>query len=219
MSSTTGGENLYKGNNPDLLTMCPYVWLDSYEPWLERVLRRQEAREDSEVDRDRVLRAAARRYIRDHPVATVKGLGVKLFALFSPRPTPLGKAELENVGGRVVLRGYRSVYTTFAKLMTVHAVVLLLGALLFLAWKPARARRAPPREPMAASSRVMVGAVMTFCALLIGIQLLTIPYTRYRVPLDPLFCVAAGAAYAALLRRGASRREESRPSRELLASR
>lgn len=196
LSSTTGGENVYKGNNPDLLTLCPYVWLDAYQPWIERELRARGTADD-EVARDRALRAAAFDYIRGHPLAFLEGVAVKTLALHSPWPTPLGKAELVDRGGRAALSGYRRTDTFFVRVQVLHWIVVLSGVVLYLF---TGLRRAPAAE------RRMLGLIAMFCLLFTATQAATISATRYRLPMDPLLIAVAAAAYARALHSWADRR-------------
>jgi 4-amino-4-deoxy-L-arabinose transferase-like glycosyltransferase len=195
-SSSTSGSNLYKGNNPDFFTLFPYVWLDDYEPWMQRLLRQHGVTGD-EFARDRFLRHQAFDYIRAEPGAFLRRAGAKVAALYSPRPTPLGKADLVDRDGRVALANYRASHSLLRDVKAIHWCVVLAGALLFLAGLGLRP--APFAKPALWTGAAFVVAMTLIHAVVTS-------GTRYRLPMDPPLVAIAAAGWAGLLRRFTSRR-------------
>jgi hypothetical protein len=191
LSSTAGGYNLYKGNNPDILTICPYVLWDDYEPWMQRALSESGVSEADEVATDKFFRAKAVQFIKANPGTSIKAAFVKLAALYSPYPTPLGYGELVDVNGRVVIRNYRWRSTVWTWFECLQMSLVLLGALLF---SLNAMRRRGPREPGLVH-------VWMFLALSSVMQAVTVGTTLYRLPLDPLLILLAAGFYAGWARR------------------
>lgn len=195
-SSSTGGSNLYKGNNPDFFTLFPYVWLDDYEPWMQHLLEEHGVRGDEYV-RERFLRSQAFDYIRAEPGAFLRRAGAKLVALYSPRPTPLGKADLVDRDGRVALANYRASHSLLRDVKAIHWCLVLAGALLFLAGLGPRA--APFAKPaLLAGAAYVVAMTLIHAVVTSG--------TRYRLPVDPPLVAIAAAGWAGALRRLTGRR-------------
>lgn len=195
LSSTTGGANFYKGNNPDVLTLCPYIWLDEYDPWMRRALVRSGVDPTDEVAADRGYRRLAVRWIVSHPGDFARALAVKLLALHSPRPLPLGKGRIVDApGGGVRLEDFHPTDTPAVWFETVHWILVLVGLGLFAfgAWRG-----------VGPGVRAVAVPAAVFAALFTATHVLTHAATRYRLPLDPLFILFAGAGFAWLLRRAA----------------
>ena len=193
-SSLTGGLNFYKGNNRDLLTMVPRVWYDPYHPWVVRELRAHGITSRNDAVVDRFLIARTLDYIRAEPGQFLEGVGMKLFALHSPAPTPFGHADfVQGEGGKLVLENYQRVDTPARRFETVHWTVVVIGVVLFLV---ALARGT------AGASAGAVAPMGAFVLMTTVVHALTVGSTRYRLPMDPFLILAAAIAWAALLRRG-----------------
>jgi 4-amino-4-deoxy-L-arabinose transferase-like glycosyltransferase len=192
LSSTVGGTNLYKGNNPDILTMFPYVWLDDYYPWMKRVLMEGGVAEEDEVAADKFFSAKAMEFIKANPGTFVKAGILKLAALYSPYPTPIGYGELVNdVNGRVAIVNYRRRSTPMNWFECVQMTLVLLGAWMF-SLKAIRERE--PRAPALIH-------IWIFMALSSLMHVVTFSATVYRLPMDPLLVLLAVGFYAGWARR------------------
>jgi 4-amino-4-deoxy-L-arabinose transferase-like glycosyltransferase len=191
LSSTAGGYNLYHGNNPDILTMCPYVWLDDYNPWMQRALVEGGVSEADEVATDKLFSAKAFEFIKANPGTFLKAAVIKFVAHYSPLPMPLGYGDLVDVNGRVAIMNYRPRSTILNWFECPQMSFVLLGALLF-SLNAIRGRG--PRAPALVH-------IWIFLALSNLMQVVTVAATVYRVPLDPLFILLAAGFYAGWARR------------------
>jgi hypothetical protein len=188
-SSTVSGLILYLGNNPDFFTFFPYIWQDNYAPWIDRRLARAGMGDADELAQDRMMKTFAVDYIRSNPGAFTRGMGLKLAALYSPWPTPLGRGDLVDDNGRVVLKNFRTSSTLSRKLKTLHWSLILFGLTLFVTLGRRAVRPSRQRVLLAA------GVFIVFLTLL---HMVTVAATRYRLPMEPLAILLAAGGFAAL---------------------
>ncbi|HEX3847845.1 MAG TPA: hypothetical protein VHV81_10735 [Steroidobacteraceae bacterium] len=191
-----GGWNLYKGNSFAFEAVSPYIDHDQADGYVEG-LREQyrsgqlSTRAAGARSEDDYLRRLAQADIRaDYPRFLRKTV-LRVIVYLSPLETPLGAADVGVDRDRVVLNHYRGNFVDADRdwidflgqlsfFIVLFAIPLgFLGALRFL-WADARLRAVA-----AASFAVVAVHVAAHAALTAE--------TRYRLPLDPLFLLWAGA--------------------------
>jgi 4-amino-4-deoxy-L-arabinose transferase-like glycosyltransferase len=160
--TTAGGQSLYEGNS-ERATGAPDV------PGTVGVLMRGCAGLE-EVDRNRMLAAEARRWIRAHPGRFAGLAAVKFARTWSPVPNE---------------PGHRRWYQMTVSALNWTVVLLLAGAAVW------RERRSRPRE--------VLWCLLPALAVVIG-HILVVGSVRYRLPAWPFLEVLAGAGLVALLR-------------------
>lgn len=205
--TTSSGLNLFQGNNPAADAIIPYVDIDAYLPVIEQQLDDLGIPEHDEPARSRRMKADAIAYIKAKPIAFLRRGVVKVLALYSPVPTPLGTGTIETTADGVVLQRDPYHLSVWNVLITLHGLVLLgLTGLAVVRWRRVFARR--PRAAV-----LIVGYIV----LVTGLHAITFAETRFRLPLDPLL-IAIGATAMFQASRACTRRSEpqsqSRDGRE-----
>lgn len=207
--TTSGGLNLYQGNNPAAETLIPWVDVDAYLPTIEQRLSNLGIDEHDELARDRRLKADAIAYIRSSPLGFVRRAIVKVIALYYPVPTPLGTARIESVSESVELKEFRYHASVWTLAMTVHGLGLLcMLAAAMWRWKQMAARRP-------ATVTLMTGYLLLATML----HAVTFAETRFRLPLDPLMIALGATAIFQRRRSGALRMSHAEDSEALTDSR
>lgn len=180
--TTSGGLNLYQGNNPATKVLVPWVDVDKYVAEIDRRMENKGLAEHDELARDQWLKAHAIQYMREHPTETLRMAFIKTIALFSPLPTPLGNAQIDKGDEGLRLSNFEFHHSIWTILATIHGIALL--TLLVLA--VARRNRVAARRPRAVT--LIVGYVLIVTLL----HAITFAETRFRLPLDPML-IALGA--------------------------
>lgn len=174
--TTSGGLNLYQGNNPAADVLIPYVDVDAYLPEIETRMQSLGLAAHDEIARNRQLKADAFDYIASDPMGFVRQAAVKTLALYSPVPTPLGSSRIDASAGSISLREFKYRVNAWTIVLTAHGLVLIgfLGAAI-VRWKTLMTRR--PRAVV-----LIVGYILIVTLL----HAITFAETRFRLPLDPL---------------------------------
>lgn len=183
--ATSGGLNLYQGNNPAAGVLIPYVDVDAYKPAIDDRLSAEGLPPFAELARDRRLRAEAIAYIQSDPVAFAHRAVANALALFSPVPTPLGSARLMiEDDGDVRLADLRYHASPWTFVSTAFGLTLLAGVAFALL---------SGRRPHPYSHNVM-RVVWGYILLTTALHAVTFGETRFRLPLDPLLIAIAATA-------------------------
>lgn len=182
--TTSSGLNLYQGNNPAADVLIPYVDIDKYLPTIDARLREMGFAEHDELARSRWLKADAIEYIKEKPAAFVRRAAIKVLALYSPMPTPLGTGRIEATANGVSLKDYRYQHSVWTIAIALHGVVLLcLVGYAIAKWRRVLARR--PRTVM---------LILGYLLLVTALHAITFAETRFRLPLDPLLIALSATA-------------------------
>jgi 4-amino-4-deoxy-L-arabinose transferase-like glycosyltransferase len=191
LPQSTNGWNLYQGNNPNTETIYPYVDVDLFNPWLERVLATEGIRD--EFKGNQFLKDRAIDFILDRPFAFLQRAVVKLCALYSPIVTPLGTGTLVDRDGTIMVSNFKmdlwsrgTLKAMVGMFIATFTVILLVGAVPFFmrlgTWH--------------ASYGVRVLFIACPIVLVSIMHVITFAETRHRLPLDPLLIILASAHYS-----------------------
>ncbi len=174
--TTSGGLNLYQGNNPAADVLIPFVDVDSFLPEIEKQMQSLGLAEHDEIARNRRLKADAFEYIASDPMGFVRRAAVKTLALYSPVPTPLGSSAIETSDNGVRLTNFRYHRSAWTILFTMHGLILIaLICAAIVRWRTLMARRL----------RVVV-LIVGYILIVTMLHAMTFAESRFRLPLDPL---------------------------------
>ncbi|MCB9851620.1 MAG: hypothetical protein H6819_00885 [Phycisphaerales bacterium] len=198
--TTSSGLNLYQGNNPAADVLIPFIDVDTYLPEVDSRLKNLGLPEHDELARDRQLKADAMKYILAKPASFVRRAIIKVLALYSPIPTPLGSANIDTSNGGVAMTNFRYHLSpwTFSITISGFAIIGVL-AVAIRRWKYLL-----KRSPYATT--LIVGYILIVTSL----HAVTFAETRFRMPLDPLL-IALGAAALFARSRDVIARQRSTP--------
>lgn len=192
-SATVGGWNLFKGSNPEILKYYPAIDLDKYDNWIDKTLKEKGIEKGlwDEVKADRYLKKESFRYIKENPLGFLKVALVKIFAYYSPVPTPLGDGKLVEQDGHLILSEFNFLRKPQALMLYfLHALLILLGSVgFYIKWI---------QKQIQGNSKVAYIAGLFI--LLTTVHILTFAETRYRLPLNPFMIITSAIFYTTLLR-------------------
>lgn len=179
LPSSTSGENLYKGNTPELDGIYPLADLDLFNPFIWEYTSGLD-----EVKKNRWLIQKGREFMREDPGRTLRRMVVKFWAFYSPVTTPYGYGKLNELDGRIVLADYK--FDWLNLIGAPHAVLIYLGSFFLLArWK--HLNRSQQKE---------IIQILAWIVVLTGVHLITFGETRHRLPLDSFFILFTAMAAA-----------------------
>ncbi|HPF37461.1 MAG TPA: glycosyltransferase family 39 protein [Phycisphaerae bacterium] len=181
--TTSGGLNLFQGNNPAARTLIPWIDVDKYCGAIDRELAYRGFEPHQELARDQWLKAEAIEFAKTHPAETLRMAIIKIAALYSPVPTPFGSGYIDVWSDEIQLHSFQYHKSIWTMLSTIHGFAL--AALILLAI--VRCRGARTRRP--AAVRLIIG----YLAIVTLLHAMTFAETRFRLPLDPLL-ITLGAA-------------------------
>ncbi|MCP4404709.1 MAG: hypothetical protein GY801_46330, partial [bacterium] len=187
-SSKTSGINLYKGTSPVIQAIYPALDVDRAEFYIHQQLQQRGINLRSQEDEaDRYFLQEAKSYIIHHPVFFLKRMVVKLFALYSPLPTPLGKGEVSLHNDRLIVTSFKFP-GTFLDISTAFIMTILL---FFGGFELVRFH-----DPLhLKTQRFKLLTAVIFLGLTI-LHVITFAETRFRLPFDGLFCILTGMFFS-----------------------
>ena len=187
-SSNTSGINLYKGTSPVIQTIYPSVDLDLASTYIHQQLKQQGIDQRSqENEANRYLLREAKAYIISHPVFFLKRMIVKLFALYSPLPTPLGRGEVHVHDNQLMITNFRFP-GTFIDIPTVFITTILLS---FGGFELVRFH--DPFRNRAQRFKLLIGVIFLGLTIL---HVISFAETRFRLPFDGLLCILTGMFFS-----------------------
>ncbi len=199
-SSTSSGLNLYKGNCDLSEAVYPLVDVDRFD---EMVWQRVPEELRDEGSASRYLSGEAIRFARSHPTQTLHLAARKIGAFYSVLPTPLGTAEVafDEEEGAVSLRNFGWGSSVRGIAVGSNAFVLLFGLFGFLIL----GTLAPQAFPAGAVLREWLPRYwLLFLLGLTALHAIAFAESRFRLPLEPVMAIAAGAFWAHVGRRARS---------------
>jgi len=203
--SSTAGINLHKGNNKNLFSYYPWVDVDRYSPLIKEFVIQQgipiqhwppEGQFENAVDS--LLRKQATKYILSHPIEFILRSFVKLAALYSPLPTPLGNGKLIKVNDKVKIDEFRFRIRPTKLIGTFCCAIYILGAALLLT-----------RNTRYVFKNNLVHLVL-FLVLTTVLYMITFSETRFRLTIDPVLIILGSIYWSNLLNNYSARRDLTR---------
>jgi 4-amino-4-deoxy-L-arabinose transferase-like glycosyltransferase len=132
ITSTTGGLNLWKGNNPGTADFYPFLDVDILDELLQEPPQEpgwwdnlRSVSTMNEVEQDAYLRRVALDYIVAYPDRFLR-LGVlKVYTLWLPQLTPLGKGDIEWTPTGAEIKDYEIHYYPIAPYLILYFLTAL----------------------------------------------------------------------------------------------
>jgi len=182
--TSSSGYNLAKGADADLAVVSPWIDADALDPQLRKLT--QTVPGNQERATDKVLRRIAIGLIRKSPGTAIYRSMASALQFVSPLPIPLGTGTLRQTPGGLTIENFHPDWEEIAFTpVTILLLVSACGGLRYLLW-----REEGP-------SFFGLWMAIVFLSFLI-VHALTFTKTRYRLPLDALLAVPAGAWLAGL---------------------
>jgi hypothetical protein len=188
--TSLSGYNLAKGANAELAVVSPWIDADTLDPQIRKLTETIPG--NDEHASDKVLKQVAVGLIRQSPATVIYRSMASGVEFVSPLPIPLGTGTLEQTSSGLTIENFRPDWKEIA--FTPVVVLLLVSACGGL--KYFLCRKEGP-------SFFGLWMVIVFLAFL-TVHALTFTKTRYRLPLDALLAVPAGAWLAGLKRKPGS---------------
>ncbi len=177
LPSSTSGENLYKGNTPELDGIYPMVDSDLLNPFIW-----DHTSGLDEVEKNRWLIRKGREFIWEDPGRTLRRMVVNLGALYSPVYTPYGYGRLDVLDGKIVLADFK--FDWLSLIGTPYILLIYLGSFLLLGrWRH-----------LNRSQQTKIIQILAWIVVLTGVHLITFGETRHRLPLDSFFILFTAMA-------------------------
>jgi hypothetical protein len=192
--ASSNGYNLFKGADPELTGVLPWIDADSLDSQLGPLAGNIPAGNERASDRE--FRRLAIGLIREKPATMIGRSALSAAEFLSPLPIPLGTGTSRNLGtgsfgnagGAIVIDDFRPDWAEVAFAPIVVALLVSAYGGLRQLWR----RRGDPRW-------LGLWIVVVFLSFL-TIHALTFTKTRYRLPLDALLAIPAGGWLAGLKR-------------------
>jgi hypothetical protein len=185
--TSSNGFNLAKGADADLAVVSPWIDADTLDPRLRKLT--EPIPGNRERASDKVFRQIAIGLIRQSPTTVIYRSTASAVEFVSPLPIPLGTGTLKQTSGRLTIENFRP---DWAEIAFTPVMILLLvsagGGLKYFLW-----RKTGP-------SFFGLWMVVVFLSFL-TVHALTFTKTRYRLPLDALLVIPAGAWLAGFKRK------------------
>jgi hypothetical protein len=177
--TSSSGFNLAKGADAELTMVSPRIDADSLDPQLRKLTGTIPRNKERAMDK--VFKQIAIGLIRQSPTAVIYRSMASAVEFVSPLPIPLGTGTLQQTSSGLTIENFRP---DWAEIAFTPVVVLLLvsacGGLKYLL-----CRKSGP-------SFFGLWMAIVFLSFL-TVHALTFTKTRYRLPLDALLAVPAGA--------------------------
>lgn len=180
-SSTSGGMNLWKGNNPYTTHVLPWLDVDDLETQAREFIPDGDL---TSMEADKEFSKRAKEYAMRHPFGTIT-LGVKKAILFlAPLPVPWGTGEIQVDGESVHIDDFKPRKGWYLFLLQTSLIYAGIPLLIMHRRRLANTESTP--------FLLSVSVLMLFS---IAIHSITFPETRLRLPLEVLLivCAALGA--------------------------
>jgi hypothetical protein len=185
--TSSSGYNLAKGADPDLATVTPWIDADRLDPRIRKLTDTIPGTE--ELATDRALKQIAIKLISKNPRRVIYRSMASAVEFVSPLPIPLGTGTLKSTDHGLTIENFRPDWEEIA--FTPVVILLLVSACGGL--KYFLCRKEGP-------SFFGLWIVLVFLSFL-TVHALTFTKTRYRLPLDALLAVPAGAWLAGCKRK------------------
>ena len=185
--TSSSGFNLAKGADADLAAVTPWIDADTLDPRVRKLTETIPG--NDERASDKVFKQIAAGLIRKNPASVIYRSLASAIEFVSPLPIPLGTGTLKQTDRGLIVENFRP---DWKEIVFTPVVILLLvsacgGLRYFLC------RKEGP-------SFFGLWMVVVFLAFL-AVHALTFTKTRYRLPLDALLAVPAGAWLAGFKRK------------------
>jgi hypothetical protein len=188
--TSSSGYNLAKGADPELATVTPWIDADRLDPRVRELTDTIPGTE--ELATDKAFKQIAIKLISKNPKRVIYRSMASAVEFVSPLPIPLGTGTLKQTASGLTIENFRPDWEEIA--FTPVVILLLVSACgglkCFLCRKEG-------------TSFFGLWIVLVFLAFL-AVHALTFTKTRYRLPLDALLAIPAGAWLA-----GCKRKTES----------
>ena len=189
-SSTTGGLNMYKGNNPVYVNTYPWVDVDKQTGIIKENISLEG--KTYSVSGNEMLKKKAIKYIVNNPVTFARGIIIKTVSLYSPIMVPVGNGKIVKEGGSYSINNFKApnrppVVLISSSLYTSFLIICFIGFIsLYLANE-------------IHSQDKLLSLIFTFMLLVTFLHAVTFAETRFRLPLDPFLCLFSGRYLSHLL--------------------
>jgi hypothetical protein len=188
--TSSSGYNLAKGADPDLAVVTPWIDADTLDPRVRELTETIPGNEERASDK--VFKQIAIGLIRQSPTTVIYRSMASAVEFVSPLPIPLGTGTLKQTNRGLIIENFRPDWREIA--FTPVVILLLVSACGGL--KYFFRRKGDP-------SFFGLWMVIVFLSFL-TVHALTFTKTRYRLPLDALLAVPAGAWLAGFKRKPGS---------------
>jgi hypothetical protein len=185
--ASSNGYNLFKGADPEITRVLPWIDADTLDARLAPLAGNIPATDERAIDRE--FRRRAIGLIREKPAAMIGRLALSAGEFLSPLPIPLGTGAFRAAGGGIVIDDFRLDWPEVAFAPVVAALLVSACGGLRPLWR----RQGDP-------GGLGLWMVIVFASFL-AIHALTFTKTRYRLPLDALLAIPAGGWLAGVKRR------------------
>jgi hypothetical protein len=185
--TSSSGFNLAKGADTDLAVVTPWIDVDTLDPRLLKLTETIPGNEERASDK--AFKQIAIELIRKNPTTIIYRSMASAVEFVSPLPIPLGTGTLKPTDHGLTIENFRP---DWAEIAFTPVMILLLvsacGGLKYLLWR---------KESPSFFGLWMVIIFLSF----LTIHALTFTKTRYRLPLDALLVIPAGAWLAGFKRK------------------
>ncbi len=188
--TSSSGYNLAKGADAQLAVVTPWIDADNLDPWVRELTGTIPGTEERASDK--VYKQIAIGLIRQSPTTVLYRSMASAVEFVSPLPIPLGTGTLKPTDHGLIIENFRPDWREIA--FTPVVILLLVSACGGL--KHLLCRKEGP-------SFFGLWMALVFLAFL-TVHALTFTKTRYRLPLDALLAIPAGAWLAGFKRKAGS---------------
>jgi len=195
--TSSSGYNLAKGADPELATVTPWIDADRLDPRVRKLTNTIPGTE--ELATDKALKQIAIKLISKNPQRVIYRSMASAVEFVSPLPIPLGTGTLKPTDHGLTIENFRPDWEEIA--FTPVVILLLVSACGGL--KYFLCRKEGP-------SFFGLWIVLVFLAFL-TVHALTFTKTRYRLPLDALLVIPAGAWLAGCKRKAGNEIADKNP--------
>jgi hypothetical protein len=185
--TSSSGYNLAKGADPDLAVVTPWIDADTLDPRVRKLTETIPGNEERASDK--VLKQIAAGLIRQNPSTVIYRSMASAVEFVSPLPIPLGTGTLKQTDNGLIIENFRPDWREIA--FTPLMILLLVSA-----WGGLKCFLCRKEGP----AFFGLWVALVFLSFL-TIHALTFTKTRYRLPLDALLAVPAGAWLAGCKRK------------------
>jgi hypothetical protein len=185
--TSSSGFNLAKGADAELAIVSPWIDADTLDPRLRKLTGAMPGNQERATDR--AFEQIAVKQIRKSPATVIYRSMFRAAEFVSPLPIPLGTGTLKQTGNGLIVENFRPDWEeiAFAPIVALLLVSACGGLKYFWGCN---------NDP----SFFGLWTVIVFLSFL-TIHALTFTKTRYRLPLDALLAVPAGAWLAGFKRK------------------
>ncbi len=173
-SSTTGGLNLYKGNNPMAVSTYPWVEVDKQTKYIRRSMNKK-----APVNANSYLRKKALKFMINNPIKFIDLSTRKFVSFYSPLHYPSLNADIHKVNGTYYIEKGKSKPPIKMFIPVWYFTPILICFIVFVSkYSFYYAKNVKNTRP-----------IMAFIVLLTILHTITFFESRMRVPIEPILCV------------------------------